>query len=135
MVNNQLIEEENPPISTGSKARRRRTNTKDPLQSLGNRVSESWRKVTSGELCAYHVQRIHWLRGAQLPLGPLQEKHPSPHSDSSFPPTSAIAANTIAVLWLRLSCHFHVGPQEVRTVYSPTKRFAVSLRIAIPLPS
>ena len=69
MVNNQLIEEENPPISTGSKARRRRTNTKDPLQSLGNRVSKSWRKVTSGELCAYHVQRIHWLRGAQLPLG------------------------------------------------------------------
>ena len=51
MVNNQLIDEENPPTSTGSKARRRRTNTKDPLESLGNRVSESWRKVTSGELC------------------------------------------------------------------------------------
>ena len=76
MVNNQLGVEEDLPASTGSKARRR-TTTKDPLESLGNRVSA---KLEEGELCLACSDDSLAVR-CPATLRALQEKHPSPHSD------------------------------------------------------
>ena len=88
LVNGQLKEEKDPPTTTINSSRRgkRRGKAKDPMESLGHRVSE---KLEEGDFkgavrlaCSEDSMAVR----SDATFAALKEKHPPPHPDSDIPP-------------------------------------------------
>ena len=99
LVNRQLREEEDPPTIIPSRRGKGKGKAKDPMESLGHRVSE---KLEEGDFkgavrLACSEDSIADRNDATFAA--LKEKHPPPHPDSSIPspPDSSVPLLTVSV--------------------------------------
>ena len=96
MVNRQLIEEEDPP-PTPKKPSRRRVAKNDPIESLGKRVSAKLEEGDFRGAVRLACSEDSLAEKCDATFSALEQKHPSPHPDSSIPPTPDVLSNSMDV--------------------------------------